>query len=313
MIQQRRDVHSQNTLSNGKSRSSNTKDRFCHSRSETPLRCIYQNDERSNRRCYPSPPSSSASSGQSSPQSTFNPGPFSSRASTASSSSISQSSTSSVDSPSSSSYQNSVNRQTLPGIQVSSLLADPHLRSYRLEVVQQPQCAAEFGLANLSRLPITPPVVVKLVIKDPSGNTVVPEGEIPFLVAHLSLHSEDGTQSLDMGSQIGAKNQAPILYGNLVSSVECLEDLQGNTGLFLLFPDVSVRWKGRYQLGITLSKLSSATEPSGCVNVAENATHLCHTRTMPFEVLHRSDYSAAPQTRLTQSFIRQGARMSFFS
>lgn len=82
------------------------------------------------------------------------------------------------------------------------------------------------------------------------------EGELPFLIAHLSLHSEDGARSLDQGSQIGRENQAPILYGNLVSSVEHLEDLQGNMGLFFLFPDVSVRWTGRYQLGVTLSRIS---------------------------------------------------------
>ena len=59
-----------------------------------------------------------------------------------------------------------------------------------------------------------------------------------------------------MGSSIGRGHTPPILYGNLVSSVDQLEDLQGNMGLFFLFPDVSVRWCGQYQLGITLSRLS---------------------------------------------------------
>jgi hypothetical protein len=59
-----------------------------------------------------------------------------------------------------------------------------------------------------------------------------------------------------MGSSIGRGHTPPILYGNLVSSVDQLEDLQGNMGLFFLFPDVSVRWRGQYQLGITLSRLS---------------------------------------------------------
>ena len=82
------------------------------------------------------------------------------------------------------------------------------------------------------------------------------EAELPFLIGHLSLYSEDGTKSLDMGSQIGKANQATTLYGNLVSSVEVFEDLQGKPGLFLVFPDVSVRWAGRYQLGITLTRIS---------------------------------------------------------
>ncbi|KIK07769.1 hypothetical protein K443DRAFT_86518, partial [Laccaria amethystina LaAM-08-1] len=129
-------------------------------------------------------------------------------------------------------------------------------RTYHLRVVQHPLRTAEFGLANLSRLPLTPPMIAQLIIRDPSGNSVVPEAELPFLVAHLSLYSGDGSRSLDMGSSIGRGHTPPILYGNLVSSVDQLEDLQGNMGLFFLFPDVSVRWRGQYQLGITLSRLS---------------------------------------------------------
>ena len=81
--------------------------------------------------------------------------------------------------------------------------------------------------------------------------------ELPFLIAHLSLFSGDGLTSLDMGSYIGRSQSPPILYGNLVSVVEQLEDLQGSKGLFFVFPDVSIRWRGRYQLGVTLSRISS--------------------------------------------------------
>lgn len=58
-----------------------------------------------------------------------------------------------------------------------------------------------------------------------------------------------------MGSYIGPESP-PILYGNLVSSVSQLEDLQGNMGLFFLFPDVSIRSRGRFQLGISLVRIS---------------------------------------------------------
>ena len=58
-----------------------------------------------------------------------------------------------------------------------------------------------------------------------------------------------------MGSSIGRGHTPPILYGNLVSSVDQLEDLQGNLGLFFLFPDVSIRWRGQYQLGISLLRI----------------------------------------------------------
>lgn len=80
--------------------------------------------------------------------------------------------------------------------------------------------------------------------------------ELPFLIAHLSLHPEDGITPLDMGSQIGRDCRAPILYGKLVSSVDRLQDSQGTEGLYFVFPDVSVRWCGRYRLGVMLSRIS---------------------------------------------------------
>ena len=83
------------------------------------------------------------------------------------------------------------------------------------------------------------------------------EAELPFLIAHLSLFSGDGLTPLDVGSFIGRPtSQSPPLYGHLVATVEQLEDLQGNMGLFFLFPDVSIRSRGRYQLGVTLTRIT---------------------------------------------------------
>jgi hypothetical protein len=44
-------------------------------------------------------------------------------------------------------------------------------RRYHLEVVQHPERTAE-TTAVLSRLPLSPPIVVKLTVEDPDGNTV---------------------------------------------------------------------------------------------------------------------------------------------
>jgi hypothetical protein len=38
--------------------------------------------------------------------------------------------------------------------------------------------------------------------------------------------------------------------------VDHLEDQNGNMGLFFIFPDVSIKWRGRFQLGITLVRIS---------------------------------------------------------
>ncbi|KAJ6581222.1 velvet factor [Mycena capillaripes] len=139
-----------------------------------------------------------------------------------------------------------------------NLQVDKRHRSYQLNVVQHPQKTAEFGYANLSRLPLTPPTVVQLTVRDSHGNSIVPQEELPFLIAHLSLFAENGMTPLDMGSSPTGYRQGapqPILYGNLVSSVDHLEDQNGNMGLFFLFPDVSVRWRGRFQLGISLVRI----------------------------------------------------------
>lgn len=87
-----------------------------------------------------------------------------------------------------------------PRIQVASLLADPQTRcvsfvlplaplltidrSYHLEIVQEPQKTAEFGQSNLSRLPVTPPIIAQLTVRDPSGNSVVPY--VCSVLHHLS-------------------------------------------------------------------------------------------------------------------------------
>lgn len=308
------------------------------------------------RHCFRAQSTVIASSGEPSPQGSFNfsqNGSISSRSTPSSQSSYSELST-----PPPVNY---VRRH--PRIQVSSLLADPHprsaliilpefnyhanyhsIRSYHLEVVQHPQRTAEFAQASLSRLPLTPPIVARLIVRDPSGNSVIPyvthtilltvlnqkasarlitifasEAELPFLVAHLSLFSADGLTPLDMGvGPTGAQNSSPqrLLYGNLVSSVYKLEDLQGNMGLFFLFPDVSIRWRGRFQLSVTLMRLSrrvisascrviyrekiltvglvyNRTDSSGAMSVGEHGIVLAEARTRPFDVLAHSQYTAA--------------------
>jgi len=246
-----------------------------------------------------------ACSGTSSPQSSITSAIFSSSGSSSSRSPVSSQNSFADNSP----YPPYLLRRQ-PRIQVSSLLADPFTRSYHLEVVQHPLRTAEFGQASLSRLPLTPPLIAQLIVRDPSGNSIVPEAELPFLIAHLSLFSDDGLTALDMGSSLGQEHSSPILYGNLVSSVDQLEDLQGNMGLFFIFPDVSIRWRGRFQLGITAVRISS--DPSGSMSLANHGTVLAEARTRPFEVLPQNQYTAVAPTRLTQCFLRQGARMFTF-
>ncbi|KAG6381578.1 hypothetical protein JVT61DRAFT_172 [Boletus reticuloceps] len=111
-------------------------------------------------------------------------------------------------------------------------------RSYHLDVVQHPQRTAEFGSASLSRLPLGPAIIVQLIVRDRFGNLIIPEMELPFLLAHLSLFSDDGMRPLDMGTAPnGETPPRRLLYGNLVASPQTLRNLEGRLGLYFLFSD----------------------------------------------------------------------------
>jgi hypothetical protein len=69
-----------------------------------------------------------------------------------------------------------------------------------------------------------------------------------------------------------------LLYGNLVSSPHYLRNLEGRSGVYFLFPDVSVRRQGRYVLQLTLMRLSryasARLEPIRLIlRAAEDSTH----------------------------------------
>jgi len=134
------------------------------------------------------------------------------------------------------------------------------------------------------------------------------EGESSFLIAHLSLipvpssgaHSPTQTKLLDPTSQ---------LYGSLVSSPQTFRDLHGRQGTYFLFPDVSVRIRGRFQLSVTLIELPGSVFKrasnkssqlgdfrSGPPPTVSHPTKLDATlaeiRSNPFNVVPREEYVA---------------------
>lgn len=174
------------------------------------------------------------------------------------------------------------------------------------------------------------------------------EPDLPFFIAHLSLYSPDGMTLLDDRRGNGAFPPDRLLYGNIVSSPHSLRNLHGSPGIYFLFPDVSVRFRGLYSLRISLMRLSRyaqspfvcffelliqcpfSVDASGMVQVGQSGTVLTYTRTRPFEVLERATYIAPrksrlnwilrlltvcvglAQTALTEFFLQQGARMYAF-
>ncbi|KAI8974537.1 velvet factor-domain-containing protein [Trametes punicea] len=194
-------------------------------------------------------------------------------------------------------------------VQVASEISSDQPRTYRLEIVQHPDRTAEFANSALTRLPLAPPLIAQLVMRDPSGRTVIDESELPFLVAQLSLLSGDGSSSMDYSTDSrGQVSRERLLYGNLVSSPHLLRNLQGRRGVYFIFPDVGVRQRGRFQLKVALMRLPRFDDPEALVRGA-SGTVLAEARSLPFDVYPLRDYVAPAQTPLTQYFLQQGARM----
>ena len=68
----------------------------------------------------------------------------------------------------------SLNRSLSQYLLLMDVFVPMDRRSYHLDVVQHPIRTAEFGAASLSRLPLAPPIVVQLVIRDHAGRAVSP-------------------------------------------------------------------------------------------------------------------------------------------
>ncbi|TIB88295.1 hypothetical protein E3Q19_00003 [Wallemia mellicola] len=93
-------------------------------------------------------------------------------------------------------------------------------RMHLLEIIQSPLRSAAFGSSYYSRLPLAPPLVVRLLVKNTDGKYIDIHDELPFYVCHASLLSEDGSKKLDFTQLNDEPESAPVrmLYGGLVTT-----------------------------------------------------------------------------------------------
>jgi len=185
--------------------------------------------------------------------------------------------------------------QPKPSLPLHSPLNGNRLRPrlfYGLEIVQQPQKAAECGASSLSRLPLAPPLIVQLSIRDASGNAILEEGESSFLIAHLSLIPVPEGEAHSSSTRTKLLDHTSQLYGSLVSSPQTFRDLHGRQGTYFLFPDVSIRIRGRFQLRVTLIELPGSGLPPTMSHPAKLDATLAEIRSNPFSVVPREGYVA---------------------
>ncbi|KAM5534218.1 hypothetical protein V8D89_012125, partial [Ganoderma adspersum] len=176
-------------------------------------------------------------------------------------------------------------------------------------LINHPCISAEFKASPLTHLPLAPPLVVQLESLDSQGKNGINELDpgLSFLVAHLSLMSSDGESHIDDAANNSGTIREQLLYGNLVSSVHVLQNLEGKNGVYFLFPDVSVRSSGRFLLKVKLICLPWFGDLFS--KQAGNGSIIAEAQTLTFDVYQRREYIAPTQTPLTQHFLQQGTRM----
>ncbi|KAG6888658.1 hypothetical protein C0995_006776 [Termitomyces sp. Mi166 len=82
-------------------------------------------------------------------------------------------------------------------------------------------------------------------------------------------------------------------------------------GLFFIFPDVSIRWRGRFQLGVTVTKISR-TDLFGGVGVSDHGVVLAETRTRSFDVLTYAQYTAMSTVKTPQRLMGSAWEMKTY-
>lgn len=172
-------------------------------------------------------------------------------------------------------------------------------RSYRITPIQQPIRSVAFLGSYLSRLPLSPPLILQFDCWDSSGELIIPYDELPFLVCHLTLElpsGEDATLALTPSTgEAGGKSPEGVrmLYGTLIAAPAEMEDQEGGNGVYFAFPDVTVRYKGRFRSRATVMRIIGGPPLDTCF-------------TEEFDIVDITGYTAPPITNLTRHFDGQG-------
>jgi hypothetical protein len=85
-----------------------------------------------------------------------------------------------------------------------------------------------------------------------------------------------------------------MIYGTLVASPTEMRDEQGATGIYFCFPDVSVRYDGRFKLHATLLRITGYVTSLFCLRceLITSGQALCTAQTEVFEIMPISQYVA---------------------
>ncbi|TIA99541.1 hypothetical protein E3P89_00991 [Wallemia ichthyophaga] len=166
-------------------------------------------------------------------------------------------------------------------------------RTHALEIIQSPLRSAAFGSSYYSRLPLSPALVVRLVVRNAEGHAVDIHEELPFYVCHASLLSEDAESHVDVTQPTEDADSVPLrmLYGALVTT-----PYQARGEVVFPFTDLGVRVCGIYRLKISLFRLA---RPGSEISSSTASETLSTAITDTFEIVELCKYEAPAITNLS--------------
>ncbi|TXT13591.1 hypothetical protein VHUM_00958 [Vanrija humicola] len=201
--------------------------------------------------------------------------------------------------------------------------------TFELNVLQHPERGKALGVEPLRRgwPPLTPPLIVQLVVKDKDGAVVATDNatlarRLVHLTMSVELVSPEGNESRSLirvrppsprgNVQPYYPASAPPPYSVqrtlLGSSVRTAQILtrDGQKGLYFIFQDMIVRPEGRYALEGKVLDLAGPPHIGTSIGITHPLTR-CRTR--PFDVIVPQEYPGpVPITSLSAEFLRQGER-----
>ncbi|KAI9025785.1 velvet factor-domain-containing protein, partial [Phycomyces nitens] len=198
---------------------------------------------------------------------------------------------------------------------------------YRLVVAQHPLRARCCGFGEKDRRPIDPPPIVQLFIERQDGilQKVNDADNISHLVVHCDLYSEDqidcrnivyhpsslhshaasSDSTLSTIMSFHEPTSARNLMGAISANAYQLMDTNNESGIFFVFPDLSVRTEGRFCLRFMFIDLSVG-EPMTMSTQIQNQTF-----TEPFTVYTAKNFPGMTEsTNLSRCFALQGVKIA---
>ncbi|KAK9694944.1 hypothetical protein K7432_013221 [Basidiobolus ranarum] len=194
---------------------------------------------------------------------------------------------------------------------------------YALEILQQPMRARMCGFGDKDRRLVGPLPILRLKEFDDEESSNTSKSDTSGLVVHADLWSVDfnqdcnvvtnpasipttptndqhGSSVMSLAGPVNVRN----LIGSTISSAYQLKHINGEPGIFFLFPDLSVRVEGTFRLKFSLWDLMSVWRGG------QNSM-LTHVFSEPFTVYQPRSFPGMTEvTPLSNWFSKQGMKLS---